>query len=191
LSLCDSYLNYEYRETRVSGLSHLSHCLPPGVMTTLVNALVLSQVRYCISVYGNSTQNNLSRIQKIINYAAKVIFGRKKFDRVSHLLQRLGWLSAGDLVRHSTITLIHKVRISGEPVALAGEIRTVADVRLRPTRQDDDLHVPRSNTDMGKRRFLSRGPALYNELPDGLTDLPLAPFRRALKRHLLSTSAET
>ena len=175
----------------LAGLSHLSHCLPSSVMTTLVNALVLSQVRYCISVYGNGTQYNLSRIQKIINYSAKVIFGRKKFDPVSDLLQKLDWLSAGDLVRHSTITLIHKVLSSGEPVALASEIRTVADVHDRPTRQDSDLYIPWSNTNMGKRRFLARGPDLYNALPDSLTDLPVVPFRRALKRHLLNVTSDT
>ena len=87
-------------------------------MVTLVNALVLSQVRYCLTVYGNSTSANLSRIQKIINFSAKVIFGRKKIDFVSDLLQRLGWLSADDLVAMHTLTLLHK---TGEPDVLASQ----------------------------------------------------------------------
>ena len=37
----------------LTGLSHLRHSLPASVLTTLVNALVLSQVRFCLSVYGN------------------------------------------------------------------------------------------------------------------------------------------
>ena len=77
----------------------------------LVNALVISQVRYCISVYGAGTKQNLSRIQKIINYAAKVIFGRKKYDHVSDLLHQLRWLSAENLATYHSLCLLHKVRV--------------------------------------------------------------------------------
>ena len=113
-----------------------------------------------------------------------MIFGRKKFDHVSDLRQKLGWLSADDLVSHSTLSLLHRIRCVGEPEALAGEFLTVGETRQRSTRQDSDLIVPRSRTEMGKRRFRSRAPLLYNALPPDLHRLPVAPFKRALKRHL-------
>jgi len=153
----------------LSGLSHLRGHLPPAVIITLVNALVVSQIRYCISVYGNGTKQNLSRIKKILNYAAKVIFGRKKYDHVSDLLERLGWLSAEQLASFHTLCLVHKVRCCGEPEVLAAGLTTVAEARGRDldivTRQDHLLYVPRSRTEMGKRRFECRGPASYNTLP--------------------------
>ena len=188
----DCYLNWNSHISLItkrcfgilSGLSHLRHCLPHGVMITLVNALVLSQIRYCLSVYGNCTHTNIFRLQKILNYSMKVIFGRKKFDHVSDLRQKLGWLSADDLVAHSTLTLLHRIRRVGEPEALAREFHTVGETRERSTRQDSDLIVPRSRTEMGKRRFRSRAPLLYNTLPFDLQRLPVAPFKRALKRHL-------
>ena len=46
----------------LSGLSHLRGRLPSSVISVLVNALVLSQVRYCITVYGNGSKKNVSRI---------------------------------------------------------------------------------------------------------------------------------
>ena len=168
----------------LSGLSHLRGHLPIAVVSTLVGALVLSQIRYCISVYGNGTKKNLSRIQKIINYAAKVIFGRKKFDHVSDLLENLGWLSAGDLAQYHTLCLVHKARRLGEPEALASGLARVSDTRDRQTRQDGLLFVPRSRTEMGRRRFISRAPRLYNELPRDLTQLPVPVFNRHLRRHL-------
>ena len=168
----------------LTGLSHLRHSLPAGVLAILVNSLVLSQVRYCLSVYGNGSQLNMSRIQKILNFAAKVIFGRKKYDHVSDLHQRLGWLSAADLGRFHTITLTQKVLRSGEPDSLACMLRTVGDVHERTTRQDSDLFVARSRTEMGRRRFSIRAPALYNSLPEHLRHLPAAPFSRQLKCYL-------
>ena len=168
----------------LTGLSHLEHSLPASIVLSLVNALVLSQIRYCLPVYGNNSQLNMSRIQKVLNFAAKLIFGRKKYDHASDLHRRLGWLSAVDLGGFHIITLIHKVLRSGEPDSLAGVLRTVGEVHSRPTRQDDDLFVPHSRTEMGRRRFCSRGPRLYNSLPIGLRQLPIGSFRRQLKRHL-------
>ena len=81
----------------LTGLSHLRGHLPTAVLSALIHALVFSQLRYCISIYGNGKKGNLSRIQKVINFSAKLLFGRKKYDHVSDLLERLGWLGAGSM----------------------------------------------------------------------------------------------
>ena len=51
--------------------------VPISIILWLVNALVISRIRYCISVYDFGSKQNLSRVQKVINYSAKVVFGRK------------------------------------------------------------------------------------------------------------------
>ena len=177
----------------LSGLSLLRGHLPTAVILTLVNALVISQIRYCISVYGCGTEQNLSRVQKVLNYAAKVVFGRKKFDHASELLDRLGWLNAQQLASYHTLSLVHKVRRCGEPESLAARLATVADARGRDldivTRQDRLLYEPRSRTEMGRRRFQCRGPALYNALPPDMLRLPPHLFNRRLRQHLVDTNS--
>ena len=95
---------------------------------------------------------------------------------MSDLLGRLGWLSAEELVSFHTLSLVHKVRCSGEPEVLAEELTTVAEARGRDlaavTRQDRHLSVPRSRTEMGKRRFRCRGPVQSNALSPDLLRLP-------------------
>ena len=107
---------------------------------------------------------------------------------MSDLLGRLGWLSAEQLVSYHSLSLIHKVRRSGEPELLAAGLTTVAEARGRDlavaTRQDHLLFVPRSRTEMGRRRFLCRAPASYNALPPDLARLPPHLFSRRLKGHL-------
>ena len=128
--------------------------------------------------------------KKKINYRAKTVFGRKKYDHVSDLLDKLGRLSAENLASYHTLCMVHKVRRPGELEELAAGFATVAEVRevrevsARTTRQDRDLYVPRSRTEMGKRRFSCRGPMLYNSLPSNLTELPVHSFSRRLRRHL-------
>ena len=173
----------------LSGLSHLRGHMPSSVIYTLVDALVLSQVRYCLTVYGNGTQKNIARIQKIINYGARVIYGRQKFDHVSDLLNRLGWLNAEQLTNHQTLCLTHQVRCRGEPESLAAGFATVAETHDRPTRRDHDLYVPRSRTEMGKRRFICRAPVLHNTVPPELVRLPTHLFGPHLRRHFLAATS--
>ena len=84
-------------------------------MTTLVSALVLSHVRYCLTVYGNGTVKNSDRLQKILNFSARVVSGRKKYDHISDVQRELGWLSAPDLFRFHTLMLAQTVLRHGEP----------------------------------------------------------------------------
>ena len=104
---------------------------------------------------------------------------------MSDLLERLGWLGAESMANYHTLCLTHKVRRCGEPEQLAASLSTVAEARVaeRITRQDSLLSVPRSRTEMGRRRFC-RGPAMYNALPRDLTELPVPLFCRHLKRYL-------
>ena len=175
----------------LTGLSHLRGHLPTAVLSALINALVFSQIRYCISVYGNGKKGNLNRLQKVVNYAAKVLFGRRKYDPVSDLLGRLGWLSAEGMATYHTLCLIHKVRRYGEPERLAVGLSTVAEARAtqRTTRRDQTLYVPRSRTEMGRRditrrRFVCRGPARYNALPRELVAMLEPRFCRRVRQHL-------
>ena len=113
----DSALSWEAHVSELSrrctglliGLSHARNCLPDGVIKVLVTSLVISRINYCLTVYGNGTQKNFDRLQKILNFAARVIFGRRKFDHVSDLRDRLGWLSPKSMSDYLTLTIAQKV----------------------------------------------------------------------------------
>ena len=92
------------------GLSHVRHLVPRGVIITLVSALVLSQVCYCISVYGNGSKQNLARVQKILSFAAKVIFGRRKYDHATDLREKLGWSSFSRILQKSSLCIVPYVQ---------------------------------------------------------------------------------
>ena len=72
------------------GLRHLSHFLPQRAMLTIVQGLVISRVRYCLSVYGNGSATNDARLMKIVNSATRVAAGLRKFDHISQVRSDLG-----------------------------------------------------------------------------------------------------
>ena len=120
-------------------LSHcvnVRHCLPDGIIRMLVTALVISRIQYCLTVYGNGSQKNFDRLQKILNFAARVIFGRRKFDHVSDLRKKLGWLSPRCMSDHQTLVIAHKAIQRGEPEVLAALFVTNSAIRERQSRQD-------------------------------------------------------
>ena len=97
------------------GLSHARQCLPDGVLKTIVTALVISRVQYSLTVYGNGSQKNFDRLQKILNFAARVIFGRRKFDHVSDLRDLIGWMPPKFMADYHTLITARKVTKHGEP----------------------------------------------------------------------------
>ena len=119
----DRYLSWEPHITQLSrkcvgilsAISHLRHYLPSGTLTTIVTALVFSHVRYCLSVYGNGSAKNMATLQKIINFAARVISGKRKFHHISGVRESLGWLNSQDMFTHHTLTLLSCTR-SGQRV---------------------------------------------------------------------------
>ena len=68
-------------------LTHARHSLPRASLKPIVTALVMSIIRYCVSIYGTCSKTELQRIQKIINFGARVISGKKKFDPISEVLK--------------------------------------------------------------------------------------------------------
>ena len=107
----------------------------------LVTALVVSRIQYCLSVYGNGSQKNFDRLQKILNFAARVIFGRRKFDHVSDLLTKLGWLSPRGMSDYQALVIAHKVIQRREPEELAALFVANRAIRERQSRQDHLFHL--------------------------------------------------
>ena len=91
------------------GLSHSRHSLPKWVIATLVQGLVFSVIRYCLSVYGASNITQRGRLQKLVRFAARVVSGRRKFDRVSDVIDERGWLHAENMYIYHRLILISKM----------------------------------------------------------------------------------
>ena len=79
------------------GLSHSRHSLPQSVLPTLVQGLVFSVIRYCLSVYGATNTTQRKRLQKLVRFAARVVSGRRKYDHVSDVIEARGWLNADSM----------------------------------------------------------------------------------------------
>ena len=88
------------------GLCHVRHRLPQQVIPTIVQGLVLSHVRYCLTVFGNCSDKNHRQLQKIINFCARVVAGRRKYDHISDVLSGPDWFSSRQLSHYFLIVTL-------------------------------------------------------------------------------------
>ena len=188
----DRHLNYQAHITAMASkctgiliaLSHARHVMPANTRKVVVQALVISIVRYCISVYGSCGVTQMARVQKILNFCARVVSGRRRSDHISDVIQQLGWLRADELAEYHTICAVHRAITSGTPEHISDTIGPVArDIHDHNTRNAGLITQPRARTETGRRRLCIRGVAMLN----GAELSPYIPaFRANVKRVIMS-----
>ena len=151
-------------------------------MIILVNSLVMSRLRYCLSVFGSASLEIRDRIQKLINFSARTVTGLSKRDHVSDEIRSLQWLRATSLYQYSTITAFRSVVTSGEPLSLSANISVHS--HNHNTRWAGQFRPVAVKTELGKRMFAFSAPTLYNALPPEVREMSGGGFKRALRSHL-------
>ena len=162
------------------------------VLQSLVAALVLSKLDYGCAVLAGLPNEQLNRLQTVLNAAVRLIFSARKFDHVTPLLQELHWLRVPERVTFRLATLAYRCQHSTAPPYLAAQIQRVADMPTRHGRSGstEQLYTPftRRST-IGDRAFSIAASRAWNSLPPAVqTSESLPIFRRRLKTELFTRS---
>ena len=138
-------------------LSQLRHMMPLKTIVLLINSLVLPQIRFCVSVWGNCSSTQGKRIGKIIKFARRIA-GREN--------KSVAW--RGDLATEYSIAALNIVRqCLLFPESTTPLITTLFMIRQseRKTRQSDNLDLVAPRTDVLKDSLSYQGSKLWNSLP--------------------------
>ena len=190
--IMDRYLTFNAHIDQLVGkctgmllaLSHTKHCLPSDIIGSLVSSLVVSHIRYCISIYGTYGLAQTRRIQKLLNFCARVVCGRRKYDHISTDYRQLGWLNAEQLVKYHRVCLIHSTLATGFPVGIAENLFT--GDHQHSTRMRSQLKRPQVKTSAGVRRLYFSGVDVYNKLPQEIREVRLHRFKNQVVDWLLN-----
>ena len=188
--LMDKHLTYHDHVSHVVGkctgallaLNHARHVLPPPTLRPIVLSLVVSTLRYCISIYGTCGTTELHRVQKLLNFCARVISGRRKYSHVSDVLKQLKWLNATNLVMYHRICNVHAIVNTGQPSAIAHSLERATD-HGHVTRNAQRFRLPRIRTEAGRRQLVYSGVDAYNVFCAAYSSR--TSFKRAVRLHLL------
>ena len=78
--------------SRLGQINRVKHFFDKNALIIIINVLVFSKLFYCSSVWSNTTQSNLDKLQAVQNFACRILSRAGKFDHITPLLKDLRWL---------------------------------------------------------------------------------------------------
>ena len=156
---------------------------------TVVQSLALSVINYCLPVYGTTNATLLRRVQSLQNFPAKIcVEGAKRSDHATPIIRQLEWLKFDKKLMFDVAITVFKIRNNTLPAWFMRLPTNNEVLHGRFTRQLNNLHVPRHNTDCGGRSLHILGPKVWNSLPSHITNSGSLPsFKAKLKQYLINT----
>ena len=155
----------------------------------LVLAPVHSWLDYCNSVLYSLPWLRLQLWQSVLNSAARMIRGLKRFDHISPVLIELHWLPYPQRVKYKVCMVMFnnyclKALAPAYLVALCTKGSSISGWSALRSAVCGDLIVPSHRTDWGLRASAVAGHSCLNELPVELRDLTVGPatFRNTWRR---------
>ena len=147
-------------------------------LESLVHAVISGRLDYCNVLFMNISKENIFKLQKVQNAAARLILGKRKRDSATAALKQLHWLKVEARVIFKVLLIVFKV--------LKGLIP--GDFKLQYKRfngRSEDylmLETPNFKTAYGKRMFVYNGSRLWNALPVNVrAEEELEKFKKMVK----------
>ena len=164
-----------------------------SVLQTLVVALVLTKLDYGCATLAGLPASQLDRLQSVLNAAARLIHGLRKYDHVTPLLKELHWLRVPERITFRLSVLAYRCQHNAAPNYLAAQLNAVSNVGYRQRLRSSStttLDVPRTeHSTIGDRAFSVSAARSWNSLSAAVqSSESLDIFRRRLKTELFARS---
>ena len=187
----DQYLTYDEHLTQTAAkclcklvqINKIKHLLDKETLLLLINAFVFSKLFYCFTVFSNTSKSSVRKLQRVQNFAARIILGFRKFDFISQGIKSLKWLPVKDRLYLNDAIMMYKCINKLAPDYLADKFVQRSHIHNRNTRSRNQLDIPRCRISTGQRSFVYRGTQLWNSLS---YDVRTAKCPKVFKRRLIN-----
>ena len=144
----------------------------------LVHAVISSRIDYCNSLFFNMPKENVFKLQKVQNAAARLVRRKRKREPISATLVELHWLNVESRIIFKMILIVFKA-VRG----LCSENLKISYKQYNCRPNDFLMLETRSvRTVYGTRTFEYAGPRLWNALPLEMRTLEsIDTFKKQLK----------
>ena len=154
-----------------------------------VNAFVTSRLDFCNSLLYGLPKNQLYKLQRVQNAAARLTCNVGRFEHITPSLYMLHWLPVNYRIQFKILLFVYKA-LNGVAPPYISELVELKPASRYNLRNSDDtllLNSPsfKSRITLGDRSFKYAGPKLWNELPRDIRYAnTVHSFKRLLKTHL-------
>lgn len=172
-------------------LRRLNRCTPPHLLRAIYFAHIHSRLTYLCPIWGSSTPSyKLNDLQVLQNKAIRNIFNIDYFTNnisTNNIFKKYQILNIPQLIQQNTIMFYYKIQNN----LLKIEHDTVqnSDIHGYPTRNMNNIRIPRSTNNYGQFNTFKQGARLFNSLDDSIKCISsLNLFKSKLKKHIIDLS---
>ena len=175
---------------KVSQLSRAKYKVTDAFLITFYKTVIQPTIDYGITVWGHTKQENINKIQRLQNQAARIILN--DFDYVNvrgiDLVKKLKWMNVQQRFDYFQHLLVFKCIHGMAPDYLVNEIVMDIEVRSVNTRSHDmNLHIPFPKNEHAKRSLLYSGAKNWNTLPNQIKEITSLDYIKSnLKTHVIA-----
>ena len=150
---------------------------------SFVNSIVMGIIYYNLPLYFNILKKLIKKLHKLQMACCRLIMGGNNY-RISNikLLSKCKWLSINNMIRHSTLTFIHKIK-----TVIQNKSINELFLAIKSNRNNNKTitkYDPKSK--IFQHFFIYKGNNLYNDIPNVILKTKLKIFKKCLKTYLQS-----
>ena len=171
-------------------ISKIRSFLSTDAANTLAVSFILSRLDYCNSLLTGLHENQLNKLQRIQNHAARIVLRKPRRESAKALLRALHWLPIRARIEYKVACFCFKcIYHENTPAYLCDLVQTYNPSRTLRSSDTSLLSIPRYSLDtFGKKSFSVSGPKVWNSLPLSLRKtMSFSTFKKLLKTHLFQT----
>ena len=132
---------------KLKQINRIKHLLDRKTLLLVMNSFVFSKLLYCSTVWSN-----IAKLQKVQNFAGRIILGLRKYDHISDGLRSLNWLPIKERLILNDATVMHKCINKLAPDYLVDMFKLRSHVHNRQTRSSSASDIPLSGAPNEKKR---------------------------------------
>jgi hypothetical protein len=176
-------------------ITKIRKCIDTETAKLLAVALVLSHLDYANSILAGLPDRSIALLQRVHNWAAKMVLLRSKYDSSTAALKELHWLPVRERIDFKILCLVFKCLHNIGPPYLAKLLvyKSYNRTTRFATMSIQTLIVPQTTkVTFAARSFSVYGPMLWNTLPDNIRVIDsLVHFKKEIKTMLFRRAFET
>ena len=146
-------------------LKHISNFVYESSLKTLAASLILSRFDYCSSLFKKLNASQTYQLQKLHNFAAKVICDKSLRDHATPCLMYLHWLPIAFRIDFKIAMLVFKCLNGLAPPYLCDLLELYKSVRILKSSDKFHLKVVKTKyVTLGDKSFSHSAPLVWNNL---------------------------